>query len=224
VRERLTYDDAKKYHCVKNNELLRWQKLQEEIKVWDIGVRAFHWSLVILFFIAYVSGEDEESVHIYSGYAVLALVIFRVVWGFIGTKYARFSDFIYGPHTVMQYARSVFSTKPLHYIGHNPLGGWMVVLLLLSLIGVSWSGLEVYGAEGHGPLAGDMIIAPAIADEGGHDSVKSGQEEFWEEIHEVFANFTLFLVILHISGAITASFIHRENLVRAMITGYKKDT
>lgn len=199
--------------------------MQKEIKVWDIGVRTFHWSLVVLFFIAYITGEDEDLIHIYSGYAVSALVIFRIVWGFIGTKYARFSNFIYGRDRVVQYARSVFTPRPLHYIGHNPLGGWMIVLVLILLTITCWSGLEVYGADGHGPLAHASVIATAVADEGkGHKAGKSPQEKFWEEIHEVFANITLSLIILHICGVIVASFIHRENLVRAMITGYKKDS
>ena len=197
--------------------------MQEEIKVWDIGVRTFHWSLVTFFIIAYISGDEEELIHIYSGYAVLALVIFRVLWGFIGTKYARFSNFIYPPHTVLQYAKSLFTSKPLHYLGHNPLGGWMIILLLISLIAVSWSGLEVYGAEGHGPLASTSIIAPAMADsDNEHGPGKSRQEELWEDVHETFANITLFLIIVHLCGVISAGFMHQENLIRSMITGYKK--
>lgn len=196
--------------------------LQNEIKVWDIGVRAFHWSLVVLFFIAYITGEEEDLIHIYSGYAVLALVIFRIVWGFIGTKHARFSDFIYGTDSVVQYARSIFTPRPIHYVGHNPVGGWMIILLLILIVIACWSGLEAYGAEGHGPLADKSFIAAAVADDGKHKQGSSAQEEFWEEVHEIFSNMALFLIVLHICGVIVASFIHRENLVRAMITGYKK--
>jgi cytochrome b len=200
---------------------------QPKIKVWDIGVRLFHWSLVVLFFVAYFTGDEEDMLHIYAGYGVLALVAFRLVWGVVGTKYARFADFIYGPATAWRYVRSVWARKPLHYLGHNPLGGWMVVALLLSLAAACWTGLEAYGEEGHGPLAqpGVGFISSALAhgDDDATQARKGGDagEEFWEEAHEAAANFTLFLVILHIAGVAVASVTHKENFVRAMVTGYK---
>jgi len=202
----------------------------ERVKVWDIGVRVFHWSLVLLFFIAYLSGDEESLLHVYSGYGVMGLVAFRVVWGFVGTKYARFADFIYGGRTTVRYARSLLAHKPVHYIGHNPLGGWMVLALLLSLFGACWSGLEVYGAHGQGPLAGSRTwgVASAMAHEEDEHrgqresgSARSSERRFWHEIHEVLSNFTLFLVFLHVIGALSASAMHRENLVKAMLTGYK---
>lgn len=204
---------------------------EAKIKVWDIAVRIFHWSLVVMFFVAYFSGDEENMLHVYAGYGVLALTVFRIVWGFVGTKHARFTDFIYGPAATIRYAKSILSFKPLHYLGHNPLGGWMVVALLLSLIGVSWSGLEVYGKQGHGPLAQTetRLISPAMANdneknfrnERGEDTDEAEEDEFWEEIHEAFSNLTLFLVILHVFAVLIASAIHRENLIKAMITGYK---
>ena len=188
----------------------------ERIKVWDIAIRVFHWSLVLLFFVAYLSGDDESSLHIYSGYAVMGLVAFRIAWGFVGTRHARFADFIYGLGATVRYARSLLARRPIHYLGHNPLGGWMVVALLLSVLGSCWSGLELYGAHGHGPLAdfGSQAISSA-------GSERSSERRLWHEIHEALSNFTLFLVFLHIVGALSASAIHRENLVKAMITGYK---
>lgn len=203
---------------------------ENQVKVWDIGVRLFHWSLVILFFVAYLTGEDESELHIYAGYGVIALLVFRIIWGFIGSKYARFSDFIYGPGAVIRYVKSLFSGAPDHYLGHNPVGGWMVFLLMVSLVGVSWSGLELYAVEGHGPLANqqELIISTAQAngereddDDNDEDGRGEQEEEFWEEIHEAFSNFTLVLVLLHIAGVIVSSIKHRENLVKAMITGYK---
>lgn len=206
---------------------------ETRVKVWDLGVRVFHWSLVILFVVSYLSGEEDDSMlHIYSGYGVLALIVFRVVWGFIGTRHARFSDFVHGPRITVEYAKSMLSGKPRHYLGHNPLGGWMVVVLLLALAGTTWSGLEAYGAEGHGPLAGEhsFFIQPAHAhgDENhesrGSDSnehEKHEGDEFWEEVHEAFVNSTLLLIFLHIAGVIASSVLHRENLARAMVTGYK---
>ena len=201
--------------------------MSEKIKVWDLPVRIFHWSLVVFFFVAYFTGDDDNPIHIYSGYAVCLLIIFRIVWGFVGTKYARFSDFVYGPAEVGKYFKSLLARKPIHYIGHNPVGGWMVILLLISIVLVSWSGLKVYAAEGHGPLAstGLSVVSVAIADDDRDEDEKGGEsaeEEFWEEIHEFFSNLTLALVIIHIAGVAVASHMHRENLPRAMVTGYKE--
>lgn len=205
---------------------------EERVKVWDIGVRLFHWTLVVLFTVAYLSGDDEGMLHIYAGYGVIALIAFRILWGVVGTRHARFADFIRGPKATMGYARSLFSGKPLHYLGHNPLGGWMVIALLLSLAGACWSGLEAYAAEGHGPLArqDSFFIQSALAhgDEDGAENGKengheNGGDEFWEEAHEVLSNLSLALVFLHIAGVAVASVIHRENLVKAMIKGYKNN-
>lgn len=202
---------------------------ETRIKVWDIAVRVFHWTLLVVFFVAYFSG-DEDLLHVYAGYGVLALVAFRIVWGFVGTQHARFADFVYGPAATLRYVRSLFSSKPIHYLGHNPLGGWMVIALLLSLIGTCWSGLEAYGQEGHGPLAQHegLLISSASAnddEDGEEDDERNGDaegDEFWEETHEAFSNATLVLVFLHVAGVLIASAVHRENLVRSMITGYKK--
>lgn len=200
------------------------------VPVWDILVRIFHWSLVLAFFIAYLTEDDLEDLHIISGYTVLGLITFRVIWGFIGSRYARFSNFIYSPKEIMAYLSSLMTDKPKHYLGHNPAGGAMILALLFSLFATTITGLKVYGVEGHGPLADNgievSIISKAYADddehEGKHEKNKE-EEEFWEEIHEFFSNFTLLLVFLHIAGVIVASRVHGENLVRAMITGKKEE-
>jgi cytochrome b len=196
---------------------------EDEIKVWDIGVRVFHWSLVVLFFISYVSGDEESLLHVYSGYGVLGLVVFRVVWGVVGTKYARFSNFIVGPKTAALYARSLLTSRPVHYLGHNPIGGWMVIALLILLIATSWSGLVLYGAEGHGPLANQQVSIMSLAHANGDDNEERDDEgdEFWEEIHEALAQVTLLFVFMHIGGVLIGSMLHRENLIKAMVTGYK---
>ena len=206
------------------------------VQVWDLWVRLFHWSLVAMFVVAYFTAEEENIVHIYSGYAVLGLISFRIIWGFIGTRYARFSDFIYPPQQVIQYIRGLMSGKPEHYLGHNPLGGWMVVALLAGLFVVTVSGLKLYAVEeGRGPLARvehPMFIDNAYADRDEdeaeeHERNKQGkgekdQEEFWEELHEISTNITLFLIGLHILGVIVSSRMHKENLIKAMITGNKE--
>jgi len=206
------------------------------IRVWDLPVRVFHWSLVILFTLAYFTGDEENQLHIYSGYAVLGLVLFRILWGFIGTRYARFADFIYRPGNVIEYLKRLKSSSPQRYIGHTPPGGWMILALLASLLITSVTGLQVYGLEGKGPLAADAttigVISPAYADEEedererGHSEAAGEQEnesdeEFWEEIHEFFANLTVLLILLHVAGVVISSRLHGENLVKAMISGRK---
>ena len=208
--------------------------MSNEIRVWDPLVRIFHWGLVLAFTVAYLSGDEESSLHIYSGYVVLGLIAFRVLWGLIGTRYARFSNFVYSPGAVIQYLKGLAAKKPKHYMGHNPAAGWMVIAMLLSLFVVTVSGLKVYAIEeGFGPLAGEFpaltIISPAYADdddnehgknENGHGENEEA-EEFWEEIHEVSSNFMLLLIFLHITGVIVSGRLHNERLVKAMLTGKK---
>ncbi len=197
-------------------------------QVWDIAIRLFHWSLVVAFMVAYISGDDESAIHIYSGYFILGLVVFRVVWGFIGSKHAQFKDFIFSPREVISYTKGMFSGTAKHYRGHNPLGGLMVMALLLTLFMTTVSGLKVYGIEGHGPLAvSDTSYFISSANASGHvehdsEGEDSDEEEFWEEIHEFFANLMLLLIAAHIIGVLVSSKLHDENLIKAMITGYKE--
>lgn len=205
-----------------------------QVRVWDPLVRLFHWTLVAAFIIAYVTGEEDSLVHIYAGYYIIGLLAFRVLWGFVGTRYARFSNFLYSPRRTVQYLKGMFSGTPEQFTGHNPAGGWMIVMLLVSLVLTSYTGLKVYGLEGHGPLAAGgvevTLVAPAHADDErdedeeheGHGDGEAGGEEFWEELHEFFSNLTVLLVVIHVAGVIVASRVHGENLVRAMITGKKR--
>lgn len=199
-------------------------QMNSGIKVWDIGVRLFHWSLVLFYTIAYIS-EDNELIHVYAGYVVLGLIAFRVVWGLIGTKYARFSNFIYGKRETINYFKSLFTRNPKRFLGHNPVGGWMILAMLVSILLVSWTGLELYADEGKGPLTGTSVeifgMVHADGDEESHEDEES-RESVWEEIHESLANLTLLLVFMHVAGVIVSSIFHRENLVKSMITGYKK--
>lgn len=199
--------------------------MMREIKVWDPVVRVGHWSLVVLFAVAYLTGEIEvETLHAWAGYAILGIVLFRILWGFVGTRHARFTDFVFGWRTTAAYARSLLTLRPRHYLGHNPLGGWMAVALLVTLLLVSWSGLELYATEGKGPLAGNTtaLVGPAQANGKKDREHEDEDESLWEELHEMVANFCLLLVVLHIGGVLVSSLLHRENLVRAMITGRKR--
>jgi len=208
----------------------------DSVKVWDPLVRIFHWSLVAAFTIAYLTGDEESQLHVYAGYAVIGLVLLRIVWGLIGTRHARFWDFVYRPSAIMQYAREFFMGRPKRYLGHNPLGGAMILLLLGSLLTTGVTGYLMLGNEGQdGPSAAASpvpvatrpaggIISSAYADDD-DDEEKNGEHGEHEgplkEVHEFFANFTLFLVFLHVGGVLLSSLRHRENLVRAMITGRK---
>ena len=207
-------------------------------KVWDIIVRTFHWTLVGSMIGLYLSGDDFESVHTILGYFVTCLVLLRIIWGFMGPKHARFHDFLYRPSKIYHYLKSLINGNPTHYIGHNPAGGLMVIVMLLSLLVTAFTGLKTLGSEGKGPLtnAGISIFRLAYADEdedddddddddqtykAGHHQ-KNQEEEFWEEIHESMTSFIIFLIITHLVGVIVSSWIHNENLILAMINGRKK--
>ncbi|MDH5435688.1 MAG: cytochrome b/b6 domain-containing protein [Gammaproteobacteria bacterium] len=208
--------------------------MSEKIYVWDPLVRISHWSLVLSFIVCYLTGEEEDLIHAWSGYVILGLIAFRFIWGLIGSKHARFSDFIYSPANTIIYLKDMFVGKVKHYVGHNPAGGWMVMALLISLLLTSVSGLKVYGIEGYGPMASNSMVIekPSMMmvdyqfekvdddDDRDHDG-KEG-EDFWEEIHEFLANFTVLLIALHITGVIVSSIKEHQNLIRAMITGYKE--
>jgi len=210
----------------------------KSVDVWDPIVRIGHWTLVIAFFTAYFTEDDFLTQHVWAGYIVGTVVLFRIVWGFIGSKHARFSDFIYSPAAVFGYLKGLVRGKPQHYMGHNPAGGAMVIALLLSLGATVFTGLSLYAVEENaGPLAGIVaasdkvipasIIPSAYAEEDEGESehgamVNKEAEEFWEELHEFFANFTLLLVALHIGGVLLSSYIDKEKLVKAMITGRKE--
>jgi len=195
---------------------------ENTVRVWDISVRIFHWSLVVSFMIAYVTGEELDLVHAYAGYIVLGLLCYRVVWGVIGSRYARFSSFLFSPAETMGYIRDVLGGKAKRYIGHNPAGSVMVFVLLVSLFIAVLTGLELYAIEGKGPLANNAITVVGTALANGHENGGIAGEEFWEELHEFASNFTLVMVFIHILGVLFSSKLHKENLVKAMVTGRKR--
>lgn len=167
------------------------------VKVWDPLVRLFHWSLVGLFAFSYLTGDEWKAAHIYSGYAIAGLVAFRVVWGLLGPRHARFSDFIYHPLTVLKFLADTVAMRAKRYIGHNPAGGMMVVALLVVISAIAATGY--------------MMTTDAF-----------WGVEWVEEAHEAGVNIAIGLIVLHILGVVLASVEHRENLARAMITGRKR--
>lgn len=182
-----------------------------EITVWDPLLRLFHWLLVAAFAIAYATEDDWMGVHVLAGYTVLGLLAFRLLWGVIGPRRARFTDFVYPLAVVKAYLAGLLKPRPPRYLGHNPAGGLMVVVLLLMLFAAVASGLAVYAADkGAGPLA------PWLGDAG------KAAEKALEDLHETLANIGLALVVVHMLGVLAESYLHGENLARAMLTGRKQ--
>lgn len=169
------------------------------VLVWDAPVRVFHWLLAACFAGAWLTAEREpwRLAHVTLGYTMAGLVAFRLFWGFLGPAHARFSDFVRGPSAVMRYLRSLVSGRPEHHIGHNPLGGVAVVMMLGLTVLVALSGYANYQEWG-----GDVM----------------------EALHEAMANLMLAVVFVHIAGVLIGSVVHRENLVRGMVDGRKQGT
>jgi len=166
-------------------------------RVWDPIVRVFHWSLVLSFVIAWLTSHSSEDIHHWAGYIAVALILLRLLWGVVGTPYARFSEFVRGPATILRYLSAVLAGHEARYVGHNPAGGAMVLALM-----------AVTGAT---VLTGWMMTTDA------YFGVP------WVGIaHDLIAHALLLLVFIHIGGVVLASFRHRENLVAAMFTGRKR--
>ena len=168
-----------------------------KILVWDAPVRVFHWLLALSFAGAYVTAESDRwlAVHLTLGYTMAALVAFRLVWGLLGTRYARFGSFVRGPANLVRYGRAMLAGRPEHHVGHNPAGAVAIVLLLslsIAIVATGWLFYDVSGAK------------------------------WLKELHEGAAGVMLAVVGLHIGGAVLTSLLHRENLVRAMLDGKKE--
>jgi cytochrome b len=170
--------------------------IEKKVRVWDIGVRAFHWSLVAMFASAYLFAE-QRALHRYLGYAVAGLIAFRLIWGLAGTKHARFADFVPGPMRLLRYLRDMASGREARSLGHNPAGAAMIVALLTTISGIAATGYMI-GMDAYFGV------------------------EWVETLHKSLVNLALGLIVFHLCGVIFSSFRHRENLVKAMITGEKR--
>ncbi len=180
------------------------------VKVWDAPVRLFHWLLVALVALSVTTGYLAGNAlrwHVWSGCAILALLIFRLLWGFAGSTYARFAHFVRGPRAVRDYARGLLSRTPSYAIGHNPLGGWMVVALLASLALQAGTGL----------FANDDIATEGPL----YPKVSKALSDTLSTWHQANAVLLLVLVGMHVAAVLYYYFYKRENLLRPMITGSK---
>ena len=165
--------------------------------VWDPLVRIFHWSLATSFAVAWFTPHSAENIHHWAGYVAGALVLTRLLWGVLGTPYARFSQFVRDPKSVVDYLRAILRGSEARYIGHNPAGGMMVLALIATMAVTA--------------VTGWMMTTDAYYG-----------ENWVENIHGLSADGLLVLVIIHVGGVMLASIRHRENLVAAMITGRKR--
>ena len=166
----------------------------KSILVWDLPTRLFHWLFALSFTVAFVTAEAHgwAAMHVFSGLLMFGLLIYRLVWGIVGSRYARFSSFLFTPAKTIQYLLATLKGKADRHVGHNPAGSLAIYLLLLLGIGISVSGLAMLSAG-----------------------------EQFEELHEAVSYGALAVVVVHLAGVAAASFLHRENLPRAMVTGHK---
>ncbi len=167
------------------------------VRVWDPIVRLFHWSLVALVAVALATGDEVEWLHLSAGYAIAALVALRVIWGFVGSRHARFSDFVKPPSEVIRFLGQSHRLRAPRVLGHNPAGAAMIIAMLVLIAFISATGF--------------LLTTDAYW---GSETVK--------EVHEASAYTLIVLVLVHVAGVILASLEHGENLVRAMITGRKR--
>jgi cytochrome b len=180
------------------------------IKVWDLPVRLFHWLLVILLVAQVVTGKMGGEMmrwHAYTGYAVLVLVVFRIAWGFLGGTHARFASFMVGPAATLRFARRLFSRQAVPQLGHNPLGGWMVMALVVSLAVQAITGLFSHdGAAAEGPLAARVSFDVSTA---------------LSQLHRWNLKLLLVLSAVHVGAVLFHLVVKKEELTVPMFTGVK---
>lgn len=168
----------------------------QRLLIWDVPTRGFHWLQAISFVGAYLTSDSERTrdIHVAFGYIMLGLLVFRLLWGFLGTRYARFSSFVFKPGEIIAYLLSLLKGKPKHYLGHNPAGS-VAVWLLLSI--------------------GLFICVTGVM------ALQDNASEAVVKMHGAATKVMLALILLHLIGVLVSSVLHHENLVRSMITGFK---
>lgn len=179
----------------------------KRIKVWDLAVRATHLLFAVLVLGAFLTADEDANtpLHMRLGLGLLGLALFRVVWGFVGTRHARFSDFVRSPAAVRKALSELVRGRPERSLGHNPVGAVMVLMLLAALLTVTLTGVVVaLGPEWSGPLA-----------------LAKGSAHAVKEVHEVAAWTLVVLIGLHVAGVVTSSILEKQNLLLGMVTGFK---
>ncbi|ABL71364.1 MULTISPECIES: cytochrome b/b6 domain-containing protein [Paracoccus] len=183
------------------------------VRVWDPVVRSFHWGLVAAFAVAWLAADEVQPLHEPAGYAVAALLVLRLIWGFVGSHHARFAQFMRGPAATLVYLGDMLRGRERRHLEHNPAGAAMIVALMVTLSGTALSGWL---------LEQSIEEARAVTFVGEHGSREVRGDKTLKEVHETLANLALVLVALHVGGVALTSWRHRENLPRAMVTGRKR--
>lgn len=188
---------------IKNNETL------QAIRVWDLPTRLFHWILVALIIAQWWTAEQSNTMdyHVWGGYAVLTLVLFRLIWGFVGSETVLFSNFVRGPGAALLYAKALMRGETPHYLGHNPMGGWSILALLILLLIQAGTGL----------FANDdiMIEGPLYA------WVSKDTSDWLTTLHRFNFNLLLAMIAVHLSAVFFYLLVKRENLIHPMLSGRK---
>lgn len=170
--------------------------MTRRILIWDVPTRVFHWLQALSFGVAYLTAFSERmrNYHVALGYILLGLIVFRLLWGFVGTRYARFRSFLFNPKQIVAYLLTMVKGKPAHYLGHNPAGSVSVWLLLALGLFIGVTGVLALQDD-----ASDLVV----------------------DLHGIATNVMLGVILLHLIGVLMSSILHRENLVRSMFTGLK---
>ena len=180
------------------------------VLVWDLPTRLFHWLLVIFVIISFVTGNiggNAMQYHEWGGFAIMVLLLFRLVWGFVGSRESRFATIIYGPSAVISYATTLLRRNSVHHLGHNPMGGWSIIALLFTLLVQAVTGL----------FANDDILTEGPL----FDWVNKATSDWFTKIHKLNQQVIIALVGLHIAAVLFYFFYKRQNLVLPMITDVK---
>jgi len=181
-----------------------------QIYVWDPLLRIFHWLLLLGFAVAYLVEDERLNLHLLAGSVVLGLILFRLVWGVIGVAHARFADFSVAPAQLIGHLKDLIRLHPAQHRGHTPIGGMMIFVLLAGLLLLTLSGVLLYGLENSAvPFAG---FAAALSAE---------SMIFLEQMHGWIADALVLLALIHVAGVVVESMLQKQNLIRAMVTGYK---
>lgn len=188
------------------------QETTQSTTIWDLPLRLFHWAMVVVVFVAAITGYFFEEwwldVHVFAGYALSTLLVFRLFWGLFGSYYSRFSTFPLSKSNIRSHFKSLMRGKSPAYAGHNPVGAGMIIILLTTLVGLVFTGFIIWGGqENNGPLA----------------SVVGYQAGEWsEEIHEILAGLLMIAIGIHLLGVITETVLFKHPVIQAMINGKKE--
>lgn len=178
--------------------------------VWDPLLRIFHWLLVACFLIAYLLEDQMLHLHLLAGSVVLGLLIFRLIWGVAGTKHARFSDFICSFRQLFAHLYALLHMRSSRHLGHTPTGGIMIFFLLAGLLMLTFSGVLLYSLESSSLPFSSLMAAADL------DTIL-----FIEALHAWVADILALSVLLHIAGVLVESILQKQNLIGAMVSGYK---